>query len=199
MRGCVIVDKNAYTTKQVADNLGIVTSTLRKYCLMLEDEKLGNYRFERNEKDQRIFYDHDVIALRLLKKLTQEDGITLENAVKTVGGKARNREEFVSETPEESETPSVTVTDLQRHEDKLDQILEYVKRQDERIEQQERFNRELITKLDEQNRYIKESIDRRDQKLMEAMREVQETKQIAAAHEEDKKGFWSSLFGRKNG
>jgi DNA-binding transcriptional MerR regulator len=193
------VDKNAYTTKQVADNLGIVTSTLRKYCLMLEDEKLGNYRFERNEKDQRIFYDHDVIALRLLKKLTQEDGITLENAVKTVGGKARNREEFVSETPEESETPSVTVTDLQRHEDKLDQILEYVKRQDERIEQQERFNRELITKLDEQNRYIKESIDRRDQKLMEAMREVQETKQIAAAHEEDKKGFWSSLFGRKNG
>jgi DNA-binding transcriptional MerR regulator len=193
------VDKNAYTTKQVADNLGIVTSTLRKYCLMLEDEKLGNYRFERNEKDQRIFYDHDVIALRLLKKLTQEDGITLENAVKTVGGKARNREEFVSETPEESETPSVTVTDLQRHEDKLDQILEYVKRQDERIEQQERFNRELITKLDEQNRYIKESIDRRDQKLMEAMREVQETKQIAAAHEEDKKGFWSILFGRKNG
>jgi DNA-binding transcriptional MerR regulator len=191
--------QNAYTTKQVADNLGIVTSTLRKYCLMLEDEKLGNYRFERNEKDQRIFYDHDVIALRLLKKLTQEDGITLENAVKTVGEKARNREEFVSETPEESETPSVTVTDLQRHEDKLDQILEYVKRQDERIEQQERFNRELITKLDEQNRYIKESIDKRDQKLMEAMREVQETKQIAAAHEDDKKGFWSSLFGRKNG
>lgn len=200
MIGGVMMAKNAYATKQVADNLGIVTSTLRKYCLLLEDENLGNYQFDRNEKDQRIFYDHDVIALRLLIKLTQEDGITLENAVKIIGDKARNREKVVDDSSEENKTPSVTPDVLQRYDDKLDHLMEYMKRQEERIEQQERFNRELLSKLDEQNLYIKDSINKRDQQLMEAVREMQETKRLVATTQEDekkaRKGVFSRLFGK---
>jgi DNA-binding transcriptional MerR regulator len=192
-----MVVKNAYTTKQVADNLGIGTSTLRKYCLMLEDERLGNYQFERNEKDQRIFYDHDIIALRLLKKMAQDDGVTLENAVKVVGDKARSREEFVSETPEEPETSNVTVADLQRYEDKLDEIVKFTFRQEERMQKLERFNRELLAKLDEQNKYIQETLAQRDEKFIESMREVQETKRLIAAQEEKPRGFLSKLFGGK--
>ncbi|MGE6721066.1 DUF3967 domain-containing protein [Peribacillus frigoritolerans] len=194
--------KNAYTTKQVADNIGVVTSTLRKYCLLLEDERLGNYQFERNEKEQRIFYDHDVIALRLLKKMTQEEGVTLENAVKIVGDKVRSREEFVSESPEEPETPSVTAADLKRYEDKIDEIVKFTFRQEERMQNLERFNRELLAKLDEQNRYIQESFTKRDEQIMKSMREVQETKRLVAAQQEEEKeentkGFWSKLFGGK--
>ncbi|MDR4156983.1 DUF3967 domain-containing protein [Bacillus cereus] len=66
----------------------------------------------------------------------------------------------------------------------------------------ERFNRELLAKLDEQNRYIQESFTKRDEQIMKSMREVQETKRLVAAQQEEEKeentkGFWSKLFGGK--
>jgi DNA-binding transcriptional MerR regulator len=188
--------KNVYTTKEVADNLGITTSTVRKYCLMLEDERIGNYKIQRNAKDQRLFYDYDVMAFRQLQQLTQEDGITLENAVKTIGDKLRSRQEDVVD----DETTTAISDVLKQHEEKLDEMMEYMKRQEERIEQQDRFNRELLSKLDEQNRYIVESIKERDQQLLFAIRETQETKRLIAAAEEakpePKKGFFARLFGK---
>lgn len=173
--------KSVYTTKQIADNLGIVTSTLRKWCLLLED---AGYKFERNEKDQRMYFDNDMLALRHLKKLTQEDGMSLENAVKSIAGKDELRQEI---------TASDSV-DHSKLEAKMDEMLEYIKRQDERLEKQEQFNRELVKRLEEQNKYIANSMEKRDQQLMLAMREVQETKKLIAANEEENKGFFAKLF-----
>jgi len=185
--------KNAYTTKQVADNLGIVTSTLRKWCLMIESEELGNYKIERNAKDQRVFYDYDVLALREIKRLTTEDGITLENAVKSTSDKLRKQKEIADSVMEEEAAISETPADMSRYEEKIDELLE-------RFDQQERFNRELVSKLDEQQRYINESLIKRDQQLMAAIREMQETKRLIAAAEEakpePKKGFFARLFGK---
>mgnify|MGYP001062716822 CR=1 FL=1 len=173
--------KSVYTTKQVADNLGIVTSTLRKWALLLEQY---GYKFERNEKNQRMFFDSDMLALRNLKELTQQDGMSLENAVKSIADKGELREEISLSDFE----------DNSKLEAKLDELLEYVKRQDERIEMQEQFNKELIKRLEEQNKYIANSMEKRDQQLMLAMREVQETKKLIAASEEESKGFFARLF-----
>ncbi|MFP3887414.1 hypothetical protein U8V97_18425 [Priestia filamentosa] len=57
---------NAYSTKKAAENLGISTLTLRKWCLLLEKEK---YIFDRNKNNNHIFYDTDLLALRHIKKL----------------------------------------------------------------------------------------------------------------------------------
>jgi DNA-binding transcriptional MerR regulator len=200
MMGGVMMAKNAYTTKQVADNLGIVTSTLRKWCLMLENEELGNYKIDRNEKDQRVFYDYDVLALREIKRLTTEDGITLENAVKSVGIKLRKQQEITASVMEEEAETSAPAPDMKRYEEKLDRLLAYIERQDDRFDQQERFNRELLSKLDDQQKYIQESLQKRDEQLMIAIRETQETKRLIAAAEEakpePKKGFFARLFGK---
>jgi DNA-binding transcriptional MerR regulator len=197
MRGSDMMAKNVYTTKEVADNLGIVTSTLRKWCLMVENERIGDYKFERNLKDQRVFYDYDMLALRQVKKLTTEDGILLEDAVKSVADKLRAQKEIRASVIEEEEEVIAPSPDIQA---KIDKLLEYIERQDERFDQQERFNRELLSKLDDQQKYIQESLKARDEQLMIAIRETQETKRLIAAAEEakpePKKGFFARLFGK---
>lgn len=55
-----------YFAKDVAMELGITTSTLRRWSIELE--KAG-YTIERNEKEQRIYYERDFKALRGIKKL----------------------------------------------------------------------------------------------------------------------------------
>ncbi|GIN87588.1 hypothetical protein J6TS2_39740 [Heyndrickxia sporothermodurans] len=55
-----------YFSKDVALELEITTSTLRRWSIELE--KLG-YVFDRNDKEQRIYYERDFKALRELKKL----------------------------------------------------------------------------------------------------------------------------------
>nr|WP_189667129.1 DUF3967 domain-containing protein [Pseudomonas amygdali] len=199
------MDKNAYTTKQVADNLSVSTSAMRKWCLMLED---AGYVFERNEKNNRVFYDHDMLALRHLKKLTQEDGKSLENAIKAVSDMSRARQDVTgSDSENPAQEAAVSQDVLKRYEEKIDTLLDYIKKQDERFDKQERFNRELISKLDAQQRYIEdqqrhinENLNNRDQQLLAAMKEVQEAKRLAASSIEEKevqpKGFFARLLGK---
>ena len=57
------------------------------------------------------------------------------------------------------------------------------------------FNQELLQQLQKQQQYIQESLERRDKSLMEAVREMQETKRLTAATEE-KKSWIAKLFGK---
>lgn len=169
-------DKIAFYSKDVSENLQIAASTLRKWSAMLED---AGYSFYKNDKGQRLYYEKDIVALRHLKRLTQDEGMTLESAVNEVVKRVKETEEIAQELAVPSDT---TRYDL---DDKLDRLLEYIKRQDERIERLERFNRELI----EQNA-----------KLLEAMYQVQQTQLMLAASQEEtrqKKGLISRLFLRK--
>lgn len=199
------MSNNAYWTKEVADNLGIVSSTLRKWCLLLEE---GGYTFDRNDKDQRIFYEHDVMTLRAVKKLTQKDHMTLANATKKAIQQAKSRE-FV--TPTDTEEKGVAERDINsdiERDGTINKLLAH-------IEQQERFNRELLDRLDRQQQYIEERdkrdrmliesrekrVEERDRRLMEIHRETREMRDmIAAAKEEtDKnasKGLLARLFGK---
>lgn len=70
-----------YFSKFVADELGCKTSTIRKYALVLEGK---GYVFERNGKDQRTFYDHDIDALRELMELTKNQLNSLDHAADVV-------------------------------------------------------------------------------------------------------------------
>lgn len=54
--------------------------------------------------------------------------------------------------------------------------------------QQEQFNRQLLQRLDEQQSYIQNSIEERDKKLMDGLREVQETKKLLASTKQ--KRWW---------
>jgi DNA-binding transcriptional MerR regulator len=184
---------NVYYTKHVADNLGISTSTLRKWSLLLEHEDGGNYQFERNDKNERMFFDYDILALRHLMKLTQEDGVTLQNAVKSVGSSARSRREISGDV-------AISLKqDRTNHDNKLDQLLMIVESQGEQLDKLERFNRELLGKLDDQNKNIGEFVTKTDQQIMNLKSDTLERRQriaIAMDKKEDKqKGLMAKLFG----
>ena len=67
------MDKNlGYFAKHVAQQLGTSPNTLRRWALELE--KVG-YEFQRNNKGKdghRIFYQHDINALRMFRDLVDQ-------------------------------------------------------------------------------------------------------------------------------
>lgn len=58
------------------------------------------------------------------------------------------------------------------------------------MQHQEQFNRELLNRLDAQQQYIDQSIRIRDEKLMEALREIRDGRLAIAAAQENKKPWW---------
>ncbi|MDA2384618.1 hypothetical protein PDN41_23235 [Bacillus cereus] len=58
-----------YWGSEVAKNLGIGLSTLRKYCLVLEE---AGYPFERGNNNSRIFYHKDVATIERLDQFNVE-------------------------------------------------------------------------------------------------------------------------------
>jgi DNA-binding transcriptional MerR regulator len=175
-------DEKIYWSKDVADLLVIGTSTLRKWCLLLEE---NGYNFLRDEHERRAFVDHDVIALKAFKELTKNKGITLENASLAVVSKynrSNSEERTLSATPFH-ERSQQRYNELDK---KIDQLLEHNAKQDA-------FNQALLDRLEKQETYIDQSLKKRDEQLIAAIREIQETKLLAAATEENKP-WWKKLF-----
>ncbi|MEI3611417.1 MerR family transcriptional regulator [Pseudogracilibacillus sp. SO30301A] len=69
-----------YFSKDVAIELEITTSTLRRWSIELEKE---GYNFNRNEKEQLIYYERDFKALRELKKLLSNN-VPFSDAIKAI-------------------------------------------------------------------------------------------------------------------
>lgn len=185
--------EKAYTTKEISLTLNIGTSTLRKWCLALEE---NGYQFTRTDNQRRLFVEHDLVALRYFQKLVQGENFSLENAAKVIASK------YKSEATE-TVTPSVLPVEYEnersnkRSEEKIEELLDKATKQEQFNEELLRFNRELMQKLDEQQKYIDESLKKRDEMLMKSISESMETRRlIAAAQEEKKKSFLARLFGK---
>jgi hypothetical protein len=181
--------EQTYWSREVAATLQIGDSTLRKWCGVLEAH---GYRFIRDEHNRRAFTDHDALAMRFFKELTQDKGVALESAAKEVVAR------FNREAGQAVATSAMTI--LERPEsatdDALQQILEHVGRQEE-------FNKALLQELADQRRYIEESLTRRDALLMQHLREsLDAQKALAAAAAEqaaaaDARKWWKKEFWTK--
>lgn len=183
--------EKAYTPKEVSLTLDIGTSTLRKWCLSLEE---NGYIFTRTDNQRRLYVDRDLVALKYYKKLVQGENFSLDNASKVIAAKYK-------ENPSETMTPivpqrnDIQMRDFERSREMIEELLE-------KSEKQERFNRELLDRLNKQQEYIDRRLEERDKKLMELLRQSQENKklmlELAAAKEEPEKnkGLWKRLFGR---
>lgn len=165
--------ETTYWSKEVAETLGIANSTLRKWCKLLED---GGYRFVRDQQERRAFTEHDVLMLRSFYELTQDKGLALESAANLV----------ISRFQREA-TQDMSLRDTlkkSRDDERYKQVIE-------KLENQERFNKTLLERLDQQQAYIEQSIQKRDETLLQAIREIQETRlQLVAAQEEKNEKKW---------
>ncbi|WP_144466414.1 DUF3967 domain-containing protein [Bacillus sp. FDAARGOS_235] len=169
-----------YWGSEVAKNLGIGSSTLRKYCLALEE---SGYPFERGNNNSRIFYHKDVATIERLVTTMNKKNVTLEQAVN-----------LAMISVEENEIATVATNSVAD--------TEHIKSLTERIARLEQLNLELIQRLDQQSKLSQETDaqrivreEQRDFQLMQVLREIQDSKRLIAASEQ-KKSFWNRLFGK---
>ncbi|HEK9103925.1 DUF3967 domain-containing protein [Bacillus pfraonensis] len=169
-----------YWGSEVAKNLGIGSSTLRKYCLALEE---AGYPFERGNNNSRVFFHKDVATIERLIAAMNKKNITLERAVN-----------LVISSVEENKVATVATDSVAD--------TEHIKVLTERIERLEQLNLELIQRLDQQSKILQETDaqriireEQRDTQLMQVLREIQDSKRLVVASEQ-KKSFWSRLFGK---
>ncbi|MED0889336.1 DUF3967 domain-containing protein [Bacillus mycoides] len=161
-----------YWGSEVAKNLGIGSSTLRKYCLALEE---AGYSFERGNNNSRIFYHNDVATIERLIVAMRKKNLRLDQAI------------------------NLAMTSVTKNEVA---ITEHIKTLVERIIRLEQLNLELIQRFDQQSKLLQETDvqhiireEQRDVQLMQILREIQDSSRLIAALEQ-KKLFWSRLFGK---
>lgn len=166
-----------YFSKDVAHELEITTSTLRRWSILLEKE---GYVFYKNEKEQRIYYERDFKVFRELKKLLS-NSVPVADAIKAVASR-----DFESENAEQ--TPSVYSEMIRLSKRELEGIVKKA------IEDE----REIL--LDALDKKMSETIEMRDRMLTQQLRKTFEESQklIAATQSEEKISWWKKLFKRSS-
>ncbi len=181
--------EQTYWSKEIAKLLKIADSTLRKYCLALEEV---GYRFERGINNSRIFYNKDVLLLQRLIAAMEKKGITLEQAINSA--MASDTADDVA-TAATEETPTITPHNSAMTDDKTQEILQAMFLEMERMRKEQGALIERVKRLEEQ---LEKREPGRDAALMELIRDTQETKCLIAAAEQRRssQSFWSRLFGK---
>ncbi len=171
------------TVLAIEKQLGIPNATIRRY--------IRNHAHHLNvRKKGKSYYiaDESINIMERIRSLYDE-GKTLEQ---------------VEEALVKAGTP-VTVTVIEDDERMSVNVGETLVSLDKRIDEQNKIIRALVEQMQQQQEalhkqqsFITSTLEERDKRLLEVIRETQETKkQIASAsHEEPKKGWFSRLFSK---
>ncbi|CKE55020.1 polar chromosome segregation protein [Streptococcus pneumoniae] len=151
-----------YFAQSVAKELDINTNTLRRWSLELE--KL-DYEFERNERNQRIYYKKDVNVLKQMKEYLNQNWRLEEAATKSTVSTEDNEEiEKYIEIKNAEKTASV-------HEGSTAPVTIQ-----ERSEGLEIFQGKFYEMIEQQNQIVSQNQQILDM-LMEERKEKQEAQQ----------------------
>ncbi|MFD3219186.1 DUF3967 domain-containing protein [Bacillus sp. BR_7a] len=200
--------KTLYSPGDVAEQLDIQSSTLRKYADVLEKE---GYTFIKNERGHRKYRESDVMVFRKVINLKNDTDMTLENATKQIVSWHQGIEVLPLERHEieRYEEPDFNATTLQmmlqdqnevieKQNELLQELNKRLVEQDQRFVQRESELLSAIQTIRESQTLIATNTSEdmvknqgRDEMLMQTIREVQEVKKMIAASK-DKKWyeFW---------
>ncbi|MEW5208038.1 DUF3967 domain-containing protein [Bacillus cereus] len=197
--------KTLYSPGDVAEQLGIQSSTLRKYADVLEKE---GYTFIKNERGHRKYRESDVMVFRKVINLKNDTDMTLENATKQIVSWHQGVEVLPLERHEVEryEEPDFNATPLQAMIQEQKEVIEKqnyllqelnkrLAEQDQRFAQRESELLSAIQSIQDSQKLIATNSSEdtaknqgRDEMLMQTIREVQEVKKMIAAST-DKKWF----------
>ncbi|MCM3223950.1 DUF3967 domain-containing protein [Bacillus cereus] len=195
--------KTLYSPGDVAEQLGIQSSTLRKYADVLEKE---GYTFIKNERGHRKYRESDVMVFRKVINLKNDTDMTLENATKQIVSWHQGIEVLPLERHEVEryEEPDFNATPLQamiqdqkevieKQNELLQELSKRLAEQDQRFAQRESELLSAIQSIQDSQNLIamnsSEDIAKnqgRDEMFMQTIREVQEVKKMIAASKEKK-------------
>ncbi|PGB03771.1 DUF3967 domain-containing protein [Bacillus toyonensis] len=200
--------KTLYSPGDVVEQLGIQSSTLRKYADVLEKE---GYTFIKNERGHRKYRESDVMVFRKVINLKNDTDMTLENATKQIVSWHQGVEVLPLERHETEryEEPNFNATTLQtmlqdqnevieKQNELLQELNKRLVEQDQRFIQRESELLRAIQTIQESETLIamntSEDVAKnqgRDEMLMQTIKEVQEVKKMIAASNEKKwYQFW---------
>lgn len=183
----LVAKEKTYSNKEIAAQLGIGISTLRKWSALLEQ---SGYSFARDGRSRREYRQIDAIALRRMKELTKENAISLEDAALAVVTSLRRPSAIPEQTlPATASVIPRSPRSYEALEQKVDSLVEHIQKQDA-------FNLALLERLDKQEKYISINLKERDRRLTKAMNDILETKIAMAALQDSqrKKSIWHRLF-----
>lgn len=161
-----------YTSKQVCQELGIASSTLRTWCLRIEDAGHSFYREKRGDNADdngvRMFYERDITTLRKMKRML-DDGYSLEKAVEqTIQEYSRIHKAMTAPVIQDDVNNEVAsslelLTSEERHQVIPDELLNQLKLLEHlpelmnTVQEQKRENEHLVAlvkQLDEQQKQL---------------------------------------------
>ncbi|WP_233499957.1 MerR family transcriptional regulator [Geobacillus thermoleovorans] len=192
-----------YSTKDIANIVGIATPTVRKYAQALE--KAG-YTFIKNDQGFRIFTDKDIQIFERIKEMSNDTGMPVDRIASMLVNEQKNdasdpiRIESEVATPLENELKIIDKSDIDRIDRQYEALLKEIE--------------ELKQIVIAQQKYIDERLNKRDELLLQSIRALQEQKSAmiegtqkqekvtleTAATTEDKRtkkrGWLSRIFGK---
>jgi DNA-binding transcriptional MerR regulator len=189
-----------YAAKEVTELLGIGGSTIRKWCLALEEQ---NYSFIRTDQNKRMFTEKDLVVLKQFQLLVQNKHLSINTAAEVIASKYSTSQNEVfsneSETERSTELSLFSYEALIEQNKSLNKTIEIMQTD---IEQLKTMNIELFNAFNEQSKYIKEQnedikkhINKYDSLLMQSIRESQEAKQLQLERQEEEKKKRKGIFG----
>lgn len=170
----------AYWISEVAELTGININTIRKYCLLLEQ---NGYSFIRDDQDRRAFRTQDIIAIQEVTRLRKTEKITLEEAATRVVemySKTENEQPgimpAITHNPHNADK-SLLETDIKAE---LDTITK-------RLNEVVHFNESLVQKLEQRD-------EEHFKRLDELMKTQLETRRLIAAAQDHQTKKWYQFW-----
>ncbi|TCN05300.1 DNA-binding transcriptional MerR regulator [Bacillus sp. BK006] len=181
-----------YTLKDTVKLTGLSIDLIRLY------EKEFNLQIQRTEGGHRRYTKNNIDLLIEIKKRIQEQNWSYKMVNQWLQG------EVITEAIDIQSNLEKKVDSL---ESKVQELLDRSEKDErfqlaliQRLDEQGRLIKSLTEKLDYQDQYIENNLEKRDEKLTTAIREINDTKKLIAAAQENleqkPKGFWNKFFGK---
>ncbi|MDI6591029.1 DUF3967 domain-containing protein [Bacillus subtilis] len=165
----------------VARELGLSPSTIKKYYLLIEE---NGYRFTRSRTGKVIFSERDLEIFKRLIQIKNEKGIKVVDAVKTVISSITDVTVWKeSAAATEFEEPPADIIVMK---ETMEQMHEIIKNQQKQIDQ-------LLESQNQTQKLLESGSTDRDKLLLQSIRETQELKQLILENNKKKK-WWQ--FGK---
>jgi DNA-binding transcriptional MerR regulator len=173
--------------EDVSQAVGVAASTIRKYSFLIEKQ---GYTFSRSNQGALMYDKEEVSIFKEIIQIKKQKNMTLEKAVQRALSNMSDMVDIVdiSRGPYDDMSVMSDVQDMSEAIAAMQAQMKAVLDQNEKVLLQ---NQELIRKverLEDTSLLEKEKIENRDKLLLDAMKEIKETKKvIATSLEENRK------------
>jgi hypothetical protein len=175
--------------EDVSHAVGVAASTIRKYSFLIEKQ---GYTFSRSNQGALMYDKEEVSIFKEIIQIKKQKNMTLEKAVQRALSNMSDMVDIadISRGPYDDMSGMSDVQDMSKAIAAMQAQMKAVLDQNEKVLLQ---NQELIRKverLEDISSLEKEKIENRDKLLLDAMKEIKETKKvIATSLEENRKAL----------